>query len=318
MPSPSIQHLYRRAWMVPIIVGSGALAVLLLGAYRVAMPQFSTFIDRIVQRCVMGVSALLTPTTAAALGIGVLAAVVALTFVVSLFIQIVRTRRLLSTLTICRSNTENARAFGRFIPLATETPLCFTAGLFRPQIFVSTGTLERLTEAELSSVLAHEAHHAAHRDPLKAIILRAFAHAFFFLPLFRAFAKRMKATNEIAADAAACSSPRGRAALATALFTLSHHHVPVPTGVASFAASGTIDIRLEFMGGRMSVPFPITLSKIVVSAVVFFILLVPTVSVSRAETVVTPCVEHPPFVHPKNDTRAFEYVLPTPVPWKPL
>ncbi|MBI4276277.1 M48 family metalloprotease, partial [Candidatus Uhrbacteria bacterium] len=240
MTSSSIHQLYHRAWAVPLLIGGGALTLLLVGAYRVAVTPLSMLIERLVQQCAMGVAALLTSTTLAQLGVGAVAAIVALTFFVSLAIQIFRTRRLLTTLTMCKAAVRDTRTRAHYTVLTTETPMCFTAGLLRPQIFVSTGTLDRLTAPEFASVLAHEAHHQAHRDPMKTMILRAFSHAFFFLPLFRAFVDRMKTTNEIAADAAALALPGGRSALATALYALSHHRAPSMATVASFAQSGTI------------------------------------------------------------------------------
>lgn len=47
-------------------------------------------------------------------------------------------------------------------------PLAFSLGIFKPTIFVSTGLLDILDDAELEATLAHEVIHLKHGDPLFA------------------------------------------------------------------------------------------------------------------------------------------------------
>ena len=82
-------------------------------------------------------------------------------------------------------------------------------GLLRPRVYVSTGALERLGEAELAAVVAHEAHHAARRDPLRILVARAIGDAY----SLGALPRREQALAELAADAAVVRS-RGAAPLA--------------------------------------------------------------------------------------------------------
>jgi Zn-dependent protease with chaperone function len=91
-------------------------------------------------------------------------------------------------------------------------PLAFCAGLLRPDVYVSEGALERLGEAELAAVVAHEAHHAARRDPLRILVARAIGDAY----SLGALPRREQALAELAADAAVVRS-RGAAPLASAL-----------------------------------------------------------------------------------------------------
>jgi hypothetical protein len=91
-------------------------------------------------------------------------------------------------------------------------PLAFCAGLLRPAVYVSTGALERLGEAELAAVVAHEAHHAARRDPLRILVARAIGDAY----SLGALPRRERALAELAADEAVVRS-RGAAPLASAL-----------------------------------------------------------------------------------------------------
>jgi Zn-dependent protease with chaperone function len=96
-------------------------------------------------------------------------------------------------------------------------PLAFCAGWLRPRIFVSRAALERLSEAELDAVLAHERHHRARRDPLRLAVGRVLSHAVFFLPVLRPLQARHGDVAELRADAAAVDAvavaPRASALL---------------------------------------------------------------------------------------------------------
>ena len=61
------------------------------------------------------------------------------------------------------------RARGRW----RSAPGCCGRGCTSP-----TGALERLGEDELAAVVAHEAHHAARRDPLRILVARAIGDAY--------------------------------------------------------------------------------------------------------------------------------------------
>lgn len=53
-----------------------------------------------------------------------------------------------------------------------RSPLCFAAGLFRPQIVISRGLLGSLSQSERAVVLAHEQAHVRRRDALSAFFVR--------------------------------------------------------------------------------------------------------------------------------------------------
>lgn len=81
---------------------------------------------------------------------------------------------------------------------------------------MSTGAVAALTTEELDAVMAHEAHHARLRDPLRLLVARVVGDALFFLPAVRRLADRYGALAELAADRAATRG-RGARALASAL-----------------------------------------------------------------------------------------------------
>jgi len=97
------------------------------------------------------------------------------------------------------------------------TPKAFCAGLLRPRIYISTGALDRLDAAELRAVLAHEAHHASHRDPLRLFLARVLADALFFLPVMRPLQGRYAMLAELAADEAAIGASGNPQPLASAM-----------------------------------------------------------------------------------------------------
>ena len=98
-------------------------------------------------------------------------------------------------------------------------PQAFCAGLLRPAVYISTAAVEQLGDEELAAVLAHEAHHARLRDPLRVMFARVLSDALFFLPGVRQLGARYGALAEVAADRAAVRAIGDRAPLAAALLT---------------------------------------------------------------------------------------------------
>src|SRR6185436_14597908 len=61
----------------------------------------------------------------------------------------------------------------------------FTAGWFRPRIYVAASVVTSLSQAELGAVIAHEAAHVSRRDPLRSSLLRFLADILFYIPALR-------------------------------------------------------------------------------------------------------------------------------------
>lgn len=78
--------------------------------------------------------------------------------------------------------------------IAGARAMAFCGGLLRPRIYLSEGALARLGAEEIAAIVAHEAHHAARRDPLRILVARAIGNA---------FGRREQALAELSADAAA-------------------------------------------------------------------------------------------------------------------
>lgn len=124
-----------------------------------------------------------------------------------------------------------------------ERPGAFCAGLLRPRIWISTGAVRALRHDELAAVLVHEAHHLRRRDPLRLLVARVIAAAFFALPLVRALAERLFVALELDADRSALAA-RGAPSLAGALYRLAS--TANESAVASWSAS---DFRVRQLCG---------------------------------------------------------------------
>lgn len=61
------------------------------------------------------------------------------------------------------------------IVLESQTPLAFTAGLFSPKCYVTTGLVEQFSETELDIIIAHERAHIRHKDTQKKLLFALFA-----------------------------------------------------------------------------------------------------------------------------------------------
>jgi hypothetical protein len=113
-----------------------------------------------------------------------------------------------------------------------DEPQAFCIGLLRPRTYLSQAALELLGDDERAAVMAHEAHHARQRDPLRLLVARALAEGLFFLPAVRRLPERYAALAELAADEAASAGPGRRRALASALLAFDEHPSPAAVGIA--------------------------------------------------------------------------------------
>jgi hypothetical protein len=108
-----------------------------------------------------------------------------------------------------------------------ERPQAFCAGLFHPRVYVSSGAVALLDESALDAVLAHEAHHARCRDPLRLAVGRVLADSLFFVPGLNELVRRQQDLAELGADESAINrAPGHRSALARAMLTFSDSSGP--------------------------------------------------------------------------------------------
>lgn len=130
---------------------------------------------------------------------------------------------------------------------ADDSPLAYTAGLLRPQVWTSTALAGGLTSDELEAVLWHEREHLLRRDPLRMLIVRVISSLFVIVPLVRIAALRFEVAKELDADRAAVRAQRGPAALAGALMALGAR--PTSADLAIGAWSMT-NVRVDQLCGE--------------------------------------------------------------------
>jgi len=117
--------------------------------------------------------------------------------------------------------------------IAAADVQAFCAGLLRPKVYLSTAALSALDTEQLRAVIAHEAHHARQRDPLRIMFARVLGDSLFFLPALRRLGDAYARVAELAADRAAIGASRGDARpLAGALLTFGEGPGPAVVGIA--------------------------------------------------------------------------------------
>jgi Zn-dependent protease with chaperone function len=115
--------------------------------------------------------------------------------------------------------------------IADRHPQAFCAGYLRPVVYMSEPTIDLLSDAELSAVLAHEHHHRRVRDPLRLACVRILGEALFFVPALTRLSERYADLAELSADRAAVLAS-GEAALASALLAFEESGPPGTTGIS--------------------------------------------------------------------------------------
>ncbi|MBA2240065.1 MAG: M56 family metallopeptidase [Solirubrobacterales bacterium] len=206
----------RRLYLLHLGLGSvGAAAV--LGATIVALTRIEP--DLPPANAMLAACRGILPTEPGlgllVLALGILGLAVITLAARSLSRQLRRQRRFLRRWARLNAIEVNGR---ELVLVRSTTPEAFCAGFLRPRIYLSTAALERLTDAELRAVIAHETHHQRSHDPLRVLLATVAAEALFFLPALRVLNERYRELAELAADEAA-SKAEGAPVLASALLT---------------------------------------------------------------------------------------------------
>lgn len=96
----------------------------------------------------------------------------------------------------------------------------FTAGLFRPQIYLYSGLVKRLSAKEFQAVYAHEAYHQQQFDPLKTLLVMFANTALPNFPFKRALFESYEVLSELAADEFAAKTTNGKLPIISALLKM--------------------------------------------------------------------------------------------------
>ncbi|MBA3852966.1 MAG: hypothetical protein C0503_01045 [Gemmatimonas sp.] len=123
-----------------------------------------------------------------------------------------------------------------------------TSGLVSPRVLVSATLAERLTEDELTAVLAHEAVHLRRRDPLRLFALRGLASLLFWLPVLRRLAADLEDEVEITADDHVAE--RLALPLASAILKLGGEQTIPVAGTVGFQRTDLLPRRIRRLAGE--------------------------------------------------------------------
>ena len=160
------------------------------------------------------------------------------------------------------------------VVLASEVPLAFCFGLFRPRICISTGLAEALTQKELTAVLLHEDHHRLHFDPLRGLLAEVAVVMLFFLPVAAELSDLFSTSLELAADRHAVRFA-GRPSLAGALQKLLTHPHALQLSVPGIAGLNATETRIaELLGDRANAPRLSTRNLVVSSVIIMLVCMV--------------------------------------------
>lgn len=138
--------------------------------------------------------------------------------------------------------------------LPTRAELAFSLPGRPPQIVLSEGLVEVLTEDELRTVIQHEAAHIRYRHSRYLLVVAALAPIFGHLRPVRESLDSLELSLECWADAAAGPTSLDRRSTRSALMTLSHTYCG--TGIAAFSKAEAAAIRLESLSDGPAVTKP--------------------------------------------------------------
>lgn len=126
----------------------------------------------------------------------------------------------------------------------------FTAGWWKPRIYLAAELPQRLSGPELECLVAHERAHLSRRDPLRLTVLRFFACMLFWIPALRKLAADVADEAEFEADdVAAHGKPL---VLASAILNVALWKESAPGAAAvGFIARDLVEQRVRRLSGEI-------------------------------------------------------------------
>lgn len=128
----------------------------------------------------------------------------------------------------------------------------FTAGWWRPRVYVARELAAFLAPDQLALVLRHEQQHVVRRDPLRLSLLRSLSHTLFWVPGLRALADQAAEEAEILADDAAAGGAPLR--LARTILALAQWQAPPIAPATAFHNTELLERRVRRLAGEAVAP----------------------------------------------------------------
>lgn len=171
-------------------------------------------------------------------------------------------------------------ADGRPVPvrvLPCDSAEAFTAGLFRPRIYLGAGVIGRLDARELEAVALHELAHVRRRDPLRCWLVQTIATSLWW-PGMRPLPARHRAVREAEADRFAIERMGDDAPLLRALLRVDA--VPAAAGLSPLTSERRQELRLLRRAREERAGFP---ALTLLSGVGLFVLLMVTATLGLSD-----------------------------------
>lgn len=158
-----------------------------------------------------------------------------------------------------------------------KTVTAFTLGFLKPEIYLTSGLIQKFDPDELAIVIHHESGHCARRDPLRSTIIDALSELLWFIPFVGKHSDRLKIAAELACDTVAVENGYARNIVAGLLLKVAkgpNMFNPTPTPAFS-SIMDQLEIRVRSLLGEnilavTRIPLKIILAS---SLIVFSILL---------------------------------------------
>lgn len=156
----------------------------------------------------------------------------------------------------------------------SSEPTAFCFGFLNPQICLSTGLVNVLSQKQLRAVLMHEDYHRQRFDPLRILFFNTICSTLFFLPFVHEWRRLFEIQLELNADRYAVERT-GKGALAGALYQLINYSAHPPlindTGIIAAGLSAN-HFRVAALLGNRSALDPIALRSIISTTLILWVL----------------------------------------------
>lgn len=140
----------------------------------------------------------------------------------------------------------------KYIVFDSLIPHAFTAGLFHPQIFISSQLIKISSSKELTAVYLHELFHQKSFDPFKDLYVDLLSNALSFLPFKNWFFGQYHLVEENCCDYFAENKISDKKPLISALIKIQSSYSPKLSLVSHFSAQSE---RIKILTGKKSYHF---------------------------------------------------------------
>lgn len=163
---------------------------------------------------------------------------------------------------------------GKVVIITNRKPKAFCFGFKNPRIYVSTGLISLMSEAELEVILRHEKSHMEHNDSFAFFIASIVESLFPFFPIISDFILAYRTEREILADSVAVRDMKENSSINQALKKLLQYE-PIPhlAFIPDMISGDSFEARIRSLNALKPHPYKIQVKNLVISTFSFMVLL---------------------------------------------